>query len=104
MKQKEKEIQLQLPLHSAVGDPNDDLNQRVKEMKQTLDRVVNELEKMKVQLGDRDVVAVPSQVSNQSPALDLGRKGKMQIVLDVSVVVGVLVGVLLGVGFSQMMK
>jgi len=44
---------------------------------------------------------VPSPVSNATQ--DMGNK-KMQIVLDVSVVVGVLVGVLVGVVVAQMMK
>jgi len=93
-------MQVQLPLHHQVGDGIGDFKQQLREMRQTLDIVVQDIWKLKAQIGDMHSV-VPSLVSNATQ--DMGNK-KMQIVLDVSVVVGVLVGVLVGVVVAQMMK
>ena len=93
-------MQVQLPLRHQVGDGIGDFKQQLREMRQTLDIVVQDIWKLKAQIGDMHSV-VPSPVSNATH--DIGNK-KMQIVLDVSVVVGVLVGVLVGVVVAQMMK
>ena len=92
-------MQLQSPLDSVGGDVIGDLKQQLGDVKQILDSVVSKLWKLMMQIGDRPTVdhspvSDPSRISNARE--ELGNR-KMQIVMDVSVVVGVLVGLLLGV-------
>jgi tetrahydromethanopterin S-methyltransferase subunit G len=103
---KEKQMLVQSPLDSDGGDVIGDLKQQLADVKHTLDSVVSELLRLKLQIGnrptiDRSPVSDPSRISNATE--ELGNR-KMQIVMDVSVVVGVLVGLLVCAVVAQMMK
>ena len=97
-----KQIQKQVPFHG--GDDIGDLKEQLAEVKQSLDSVVNEVWKMKMQTSAWPLGDVRLRQDNVSePRQDLGHR-KWQIVLDLFVVVGVLVGALLGLVVAQMFK
>jgi hypothetical protein len=87
-----KQIQMQVALHG--GDDIADLKQQMTEVKQRLDSVVDDVWQLKMR-------TPVSQISDPKPE---SSNRKLQIVLDVSVLVGVLVGVLLGVVVAHVLK